>query len=155
MRKLAVVCMPVFFDPDGSSSQLIFGLMICFLTFGMFMLWSPYISDDDDRVAQLCQVQIFFSLLASLLLKVALPLLPRPLHALPVALAQGEHGGTASAIGWQPQLLWSSLVAEDLVTSPSAPGLAPHGYAPQLLIGKSHMAAPSYLQAHFHSTYFF
>ena len=29
-RKLAIVCLPVFFQPSGSVSQLIFGLMVCF-----------------------------------------------------------------------------------------------------------------------------
>ena len=34
VRKLALVCMPVIFPP-GSNAQLIFGLMVCFLTFGV------------------------------------------------------------------------------------------------------------------------
>ena len=37
-------------------SQLIFGLMVCFLTFGAHMLYKPYITSDNDRLAQLCQV---------------------------------------------------------------------------------------------------
>ena len=67
-RKLAIVCVPVFLPP-GSSSQLIFGLMVCFLTFGVHITYNPYIADADDRLAQLCQVQIFFALLASVALK--------------------------------------------------------------------------------------
>lgn len=55
-RKLAIVCLPVFFQPSGSVSQLIFGLMVCFLTFGVHMMYNPYIVTDDDRLAQLCQV---------------------------------------------------------------------------------------------------
>ena len=68
-RKLAIVCLPVFFQPSGSVSQLIFGLLVCFLTFGAHMVYAPYIEDNDDRLAQLCQVQIFFSLLVSIALK--------------------------------------------------------------------------------------
>ena len=40
LRKLAIVCAPVFFQPSGSVSQLTFGLIICFLTFGTFMVRS-------------------------------------------------------------------------------------------------------------------
>ena len=56
LRKLAIVCLPVFFRPSGSVSQLIFGLMVCFLTFGAHMLYHPYTNSEDDRLAQLCQV---------------------------------------------------------------------------------------------------
>jgi len=68
-RKLAIVCLPVFFQPSGSVSQLIFGLIVCFLTFGVHMVYAPYVEEGDDRIAQLCQVQIFFSLLSSIALK--------------------------------------------------------------------------------------
>ena len=33
------------------------------------MLYNPYVEDGDDRLAQLCQVQIFFALLSSIALK--------------------------------------------------------------------------------------
>ena len=68
-RKLAIVCLPVFFQPSGSVSQLIFGLVVCFLTFGVNVFYAPYIEDGDDHLAQLCQVQIFFALLSSITLK--------------------------------------------------------------------------------------
>jgi hypothetical protein len=68
-RKLLIVCLPVFFTPSGSITQLIFGLVVCFLTFGTHMLVAPYVDHADDRLAQLCQVQIFFALLSSLALK--------------------------------------------------------------------------------------
>jgi uncharacterized membrane protein YgcG len=69
LRKLAIVCLPVWFQPAGSVSQLVFGLVVCFLTFGVHMVYHPYIERADDRLAQLCQVQIFFSLLSSIVLK--------------------------------------------------------------------------------------
>ena len=62
-RKLMLVCAPVFFDPPGSSSQLVFGLMVCFTVFGNFSYWRPY--KEDNALALLCQIQIFFSLLAA------------------------------------------------------------------------------------------
>ena len=60
--------MPVFFEM-GSVAQLTYGLLVCFLSFGLYMMFSPYADDSDDRLAQLCQMQIFFSLVSSLLLK--------------------------------------------------------------------------------------
>ena len=42
---------------------------VCFLTFGAHMLYLPYVEAGDDRLAQLSQVQIFFALLSSILLK--------------------------------------------------------------------------------------
>ena len=68
-RKLLIVCIPVFFSPAGSPPQLIFGLLVCFLTFGAYMMYAPYVNDDDDRIAQICQVQIFFALLSSVMLR--------------------------------------------------------------------------------------
>ena len=42
VRKLALVCMPVFF-PIGSDAQLVYGLCVCFLTFGVYMLLNPFL----------------------------------------------------------------------------------------------------------------
>ena len=68
IRKLAVACVPVFFQPSGSDSQLIYGLMICFVCFGAYVHFDPYEDRGNDAVARLCQMQIFFSLLASVAL---------------------------------------------------------------------------------------
>eukprot|EP00966_Prymnesium_polylepis_P240795 5568558-Prymnesium_polylepis.1 len=50
--------MPVFFRPSGSVAQLLFGLIVCFLTFGAHMLYCPYVDEGNDRLAQLCQVYV-------------------------------------------------------------------------------------------------
>ena len=68
VRKLAVACVPVFFQPSGSASQLTFGLMVCFVAFGAYVHFDPYEDRGNDAVAKLCQMQIFFSLLASVAL---------------------------------------------------------------------------------------
>ena len=68
VRKLALVCMPVFFDPAGSPAQLIFGLFVCFITFGAYSALEPYKKLSDGKVALLSQAFIFFSLLASITL---------------------------------------------------------------------------------------
>ena len=70
LRKLALVCVPVFFHPAGSAQQLIFGLIVCFLTFGAYMLVSPYNEVGDTRLAELAQVQIFIALVMSIALKI-------------------------------------------------------------------------------------
>ena len=63
-----MACLPVFFQPSGSASQLIYGLMICFVCFGAYVHFDPYEDRGNDAVARLCQMQIFFSLLASVAL---------------------------------------------------------------------------------------
>ena len=65
-RKILLVGMPVFFEM-GSVAQLSYGLLVSFISFGAFALLKPYASDSDDRLAQLCQVQVFFALVASIL----------------------------------------------------------------------------------------
>ena len=65
-RKILLAGLPVFF-PSGSGSQFIFGLIICFATFGMHCTWAPYIDDGDDLLSSLCQLSIFFSLCASVI----------------------------------------------------------------------------------------
>ena len=115
-RKLALVCMPVFFDPPGSASQLskcpatnarrlrghlgsdgivgardrtpdrrlsffaVFGLMVCFITFGAYTAVNPFEEDRPNIFAQLCQFQIFFALLSSIALKFSSTMTPDALR---------------------------------------------------------------------------
>ena len=67
VRKLALVCMPAFFQP-GSPAQLIFGLLVCFITFGMYTAVKPYEEARANVLAQICQVQIFFALVSAIAL---------------------------------------------------------------------------------------
>ena len=67
VRKLALVCMPSFFQP-GSPAQLIFGLLVCFVTFGMYTAIKPYEEARANVLAQICQVQIFFALVSAIAL---------------------------------------------------------------------------------------
>ena len=62
-RKIALIGVPVFFAP-GTMPQLILGLLICFISFGLYMMFSPYLEDKHDYVSQICQLQIFFALLS-------------------------------------------------------------------------------------------
>jgi hypothetical protein len=65
VRKIGLIGLPIFF-PVGSPAQLIFGLIICFLSYGAYCVCSPYIKDQDDFLAQVAQFVIFFSLVGSL-----------------------------------------------------------------------------------------
>ena len=48
--------------------MLMLGLIICFLTYGMFSNFKPYVDEGDDFVALTCQFSTFFSLLAQIIL---------------------------------------------------------------------------------------
>ena len=67
VRKLSLVGLPVFFMPD-SLEQLVFGLIICFLSFGMYTWYKPYRDSKDDSLQKLCQIQVFFALLSKIIL---------------------------------------------------------------------------------------
>ena len=67
VRKVAVIGVPVV-APTGSPGQLMLGLIICFLTYGMFSNFKPYVDEGDDFVALTCQFSTFFSLLAQIIL---------------------------------------------------------------------------------------
>ena len=69
VRKICLVGLPVFVEP-GSSAQLIVGLLVCFISYGMYASYEPYIKDSDDWLAKVCQVSLFFSLVSSIALKV-------------------------------------------------------------------------------------
>ena len=89
VRKLAIACVPVFFVPSGSVSQLIFGLIVCFGCFAAYVGYHPFEHSDDDLLAKICQAQVFFALLSSVALSydVDTRLAARNLDALLVALA--------------------------------------------------------------------
>ena len=109
IRKMLLILCPIFFEA-GSPEQLCIGLIVCFATYGAYMvsaaqartichaclppsllghswcaapaltvrcrwrivgqMYAPYVADDDDFLAQVCQAQIFFSLLSSMILSV-------------------------------------------------------------------------------------
>ena len=68
VRKISLVGLPIFVE-HGSATQLIFGLLICFFSFGMYVSYEPYIEASDDRLSKVCQASLFFSLVSSIVLK--------------------------------------------------------------------------------------
>eukprot|EP00964_Phaeocystis_antarctica_P154288 scaffold122918_cov96-Phaeocystis_antarctica.AAC.1 len=68
VRKICLVGLPVFVEP-GSSTQLIVGLLICFISYGMYASYEPYVKDSDDWLQKVCQFALFFSLVSSIALK--------------------------------------------------------------------------------------
>lgn len=71
-RKLLLVCLPVFFDPQGSVGQLMFGLLVCFVTFGVYSFMQPY--KDANTLAILAQVTSCSLLLSCCTCLASLPL---------------------------------------------------------------------------------
>ena len=67
-RKIMTVGLPVFMVP-GSSGQLMFGLLVTFISFGMYAKFAPFIHDSDDRLQQVCQISLFFALASGIVLK--------------------------------------------------------------------------------------
>ena len=63
-RKILLSGVPVFL-PGGSPGQFIFGISVCFVTFGVYCSYAPYIDRGDDILSAVCQASIFFSLAAS------------------------------------------------------------------------------------------
>ena len=112
VRKILLILIPIFFEQD-SPEQLTVGLIICFITWGAYMvcaparpmlspplslrprhslcqgpthiltglsvlnppalrcwqMFAPFEAYEDDVLSQVCQLQIFFSLLSSIILK--------------------------------------------------------------------------------------
>ena len=50
-------------------NSIILGLLVCFITMAMFMKFEPHHSAKDNKLSQVCQVSLFFSLTASIALK--------------------------------------------------------------------------------------
>jgi hypothetical protein len=73
MRKVLLVGIPSTFPERGGTAQLFWGLMVCFITFGAYMMYAPFVKDSDDTLSQLAQLQIFLTLLSSLALRASPP----------------------------------------------------------------------------------
>ena len=70
---MLLVGVPSTFPERGGTAQLFWGLLVCFATFGAYMMYAPYIEDSDDKLSQLAQLQIFLTLLSSLALSAVPP----------------------------------------------------------------------------------
>ena len=68
VRKLVVVGLPCIF-PTGSVSQLFFGVLVCFLTWGILLYVRPYERASDGLIASTSQFSLFCTIGASMLLK--------------------------------------------------------------------------------------
>ena len=67
LRKICLVGFPVFFVNE-SLEQLMIGLVVCFITFGVFQWFRPYRDPSDNLLQMLCQIGIFFALLSKIIL---------------------------------------------------------------------------------------
>jgi len=73
IRKVLLVGVPATFPDRGGNLQLVWGLLVCFISAGMYMMYAPYVEDGDDRLAQLAQLQVFVTLAASIGLRATPP----------------------------------------------------------------------------------
>jgi drug/metabolite transporter (DMT)-like permease len=67
-RKLLLLGGPIFFEMD-SASQLVVGLFVCFISSVLDAAYSPYIDKNDGRLAQVCQLSLFFVLVSTIALR--------------------------------------------------------------------------------------
>jgi hypothetical protein len=67
VRKISLVGFPVFFV-NASLEQLVIGLVVCFISFGVFSWFKPYREPADNTLQILCQLGIFFALVAKVIL---------------------------------------------------------------------------------------
>jgi hypothetical protein len=55
--------------PAGSLAQSTYGLIVCFICFGVYTAWSPFVDPNEDRLAQLAQTTIFMVLVSAIVLR--------------------------------------------------------------------------------------
>ena len=67
-RKICLIGLPIFLN--RARGQLIVGLLVCFISFGMYASYEPYVKASDNWLAKVAQVSLFFSLVSSIALKV-------------------------------------------------------------------------------------
>ena len=104
--------------------QLFVSLIICFITFGFYCAYVPYEDPNDDNLARLCQLEIFFVLLSTIVLRsnpksewmsIALPasLLLPPLLIMfalwrDTFLDRDAPGRCSRCIAWCGSCLWAA-----------------------------------------------
>ena len=50
----------------GSTGQLMFGLIICFITMTVYAKFAPYINSDNNLLETVCQAALFFGLVSKI-----------------------------------------------------------------------------------------
>lgn len=61
-----LVGVPAAFPGRGGNAQLIWGLLVNFITFGAYMMFAPFVNPSDDQMQQLAQGQIFITMVSSI-----------------------------------------------------------------------------------------
>jgi len=73
IRKVLIVGIPATFPERGETAQLFWGLLVTCLTGTVLTLFCPYANPRDNLLAQLAQLQVFFTLLSSFALRATPP----------------------------------------------------------------------------------
>ena len=90
VRKIAIIGGPIIFDP-GTVEQRTMGMVICFCTAVLLAWFHPYEDPADQQVALLCQFDIFFIMIAGMVLEINpdSPLVDAALSAMTILLTLG------------------------------------------------------------------
>jgi hypothetical protein len=54
---------------QGSGSQIVISMLICFLSISLYSYYEPFIEKTDNRIASVAQLQLYFTLFASLVIR--------------------------------------------------------------------------------------
>merc|ERR1711988_486696 len=73
LRKVLLVGVPACFPDRGGNAQLVWGLLVCFVTFGAYMYFEPFVKVSDSHLSQIAQAQIFLTLVSSIGLRLTPP----------------------------------------------------------------------------------
>ena len=68
-RRLLLTGGQVFMNP-GTASQIVLNMLICLFSMRVYAQYQPYIEDKNDRLAEIAQWQLFFTMFAALCIKV-------------------------------------------------------------------------------------
>jgi len=69
IRRLMLTCIVGFCKP-GTASQIVFSILYCLASMRIYSSTSPFVSDRIDKLAEIAQWQLFFTMLGALCLRV-------------------------------------------------------------------------------------
>ena len=68
-RKVAIVGLPVFFNPPGSDEQLVFGLLLSYISTVLFNWFKPFKKKADDVLSVVAQISLFSLLVSAIIVR--------------------------------------------------------------------------------------
>ena len=96
-RKIGLLGLPIAFEP-GTLEQQLFGLLISFCSFGVFLSVKPFIERLDNHLEILCQLCIFLAMLGGIVTRGGGGVAPCALQLVAVALSSVTTLAVASSL---------------------------------------------------------